>query len=61
MQLIPEDLLRKKVIDGIIKETTDHAAVLSNIDKILQQEISHLQKLSTTDLLQQRHDRYRQF
>lgn len=61
MQLIPEDLLRKKVIDGIIEEPTDHAAVLSNIDKILQQEISHLQKLSTTDLLQQRHDRYRQF
>ena len=61
MQLIPEDLLRKKVIDGIIEEPTDHAAVLSNIDKILQQEISHLQKLSTTDLLRQRHDRYRQF
>lgn len=61
MQLIPEDLLRKKVIDGIIEEPTDHAAVLSNIDRVLQQEISHLQKLSTTDLLRQRHDRYRQF
>lgn len=61
MQLTPRDLLKKHVIEGIIKEPSDHQQVVKNIDQVLQRQLGDLQKLSTDQLLQKRHERYRKF
>lgn len=61
MQLTPQDLYRKQVIEGIIDEPADHAQVIANIDRVLWPAVQQLQKMPTTTLLQRRHERYRKF
>lgn len=61
MQLRPEDLLAKEVIEGIIDEPNDHAVVFQNIDQMLQREVAKLQKLNGEELLQRRYERFRKF
>lgn len=61
MQLTPEDLFAKRVIEGIIDEPEDHHEVFCNIDQILQKELSELEKLSADELLARRYERFRKF
>ena len=61
MQLTPRDLQQKHIIDGILEEPNDHRQVVQNIDRVLQQQLSQLQKMPVEDLLKQRYERYRKF
>ena len=59
MKLTPKDLLKEKVIEGIIKEPENHEKVIQNIDQVLQEQIPALEKLSTQELLDKRYARFR--
>ena len=61
MQLTPRDLQQKHSSDGILEEPNDHRQVVQNIDRVLQQQLSQLQKMPVEDLLKQRYERYRKF
>lgn len=61
MQLRPEDLLDKEVVDGIIREPADHDVVLQNIKEVLIDELRQLEKLSGPELLEERYKRFRKF
>lgn len=61
MKLTPTDLLKQKVIEGIIPEPEDHQAVLANVKQRLQIELEQLQKLSAEELLARRYQRFRKF
>ncbi len=61
MKLTPQDLLKFKVIEGIIDEPEDHQQVCDEIDDVLQKELKKLQSLSDTELLARRYERYRKF
>ena len=61
MQLRPEDLLAKEVIEGIIDEPDDHKIVFQNIDQVLQREVAKLEKINGEELLQRRYQRFRKF
>lgn len=61
MQLTPTDLMKKKVIDGVIPEPSDHKEVIDNIGTVLQRELAKLRKYSAEELVQERHKRYRKF
>ena len=61
MRLTPKDLLRQKVIEGIIDEPADHLQVCQNIEQVLQTELDKLQNLSAEELLVRRYERFRKF
>lgn len=61
MRLTPQELLKQKIIEGIIPEPANHGQVCQNIDQCLQVEIKKLQSLSVSDLLARRHQRFRKF
>lgn len=61
MQLTPEDLLERQVIEGIIDEPEDHHEVCCNIDQILQKELAKLEQLNADELLARRYERFRKF
>lgn len=61
MKLTPRELLRQKVIEGIISEPAKHEQVCANIDQRLQVELKKLQSLSTSALLARRYGRFRKF
>lgn len=61
MQLTPADLLKKKVIEGIISEPDDHQRVIDNIASVLKREIVRLELFSPNELIIKRHERYRKF
>ena len=61
MQMTPEALLKKQVIEGIIDESTDHQVTTKQIAEVLKRELPKLQQLTPEELLSQRHQRYRKF
>ncbi|MHC3377219.1 carboxyltransferase subunit alpha [Ligilactobacillus equi] len=61
MQVTPSALLRQKIIDGIIEEPNSHRKVVKNIEKVLEEELLALNKLSVTSLVQRRQNRFRKF
>lgn len=61
MKLTPKDLLKFKVIEGIIAEPDDHQLVCQNIDQVLQTELTKLQQMSDEELLARRYKRFRKF
>lgn len=61
MDLTPQALLEKKVIEGVIPEPTDHQEVCANMDAVLKRELARLEELDPSDLLAKRQARYRKF
>lgn len=61
MKLTPQDLLDQKVIEKIIPEANDHKAVFKELDQVLVEELNTLRKLSKTELLNARYERFRKF
>ena len=61
MQMTPEALLKKQVIEGVIPESTDHQVTTAQIEAVLKRELPKLQELTPEELLSQRHQRYRKF
>ena len=61
MQLTPSDLLRKRVIEGIIPEPADHQQVTAEIRDVLSKRLKKLNEFSGAELLQRRQKRYRKF
>lgn len=61
MQLTPQDLLKKQIIEGIIDEPDDHSAVLQNIDKTLVPQLKQLSSQTPDELLAARQQRFRKF
>lgn len=61
MKLTPTDLLKQKVIEGIIPEPDNHQKVIDNISVVLQQELTKLEQFTPEDLIHNRHQRYRKF
>lgn len=61
MKLTPKDLLKFKVIEGIIAEPEDHQIVCQKIEQVLVSELKKLQRLSDDELLNRRYQRYRKF
>lgn len=61
MQLTPENLLKKQVIEGVIAEPGDHQQVVNNISVVLKRELTRLSQYSPDELLAKRHQRYRKF
>lgn len=61
MQLTPQELLKKQVIEGIIDEPDDHAAVLHNIDQTLAPQLKRLSSMTADELLAARQQRFRKF
>ncbi len=61
LHLTPEDLLRFKVIEGILPEPADHHQVAKEIDECLRREVKKLQALSKDELLKRRYQRFRKF
>lgn len=61
MQLTPQELLKKHVIEGIIPEPSEHQEVATKINQVLTKRLARLTTLSAKKLLQQRHERYRKF
>ncbi|KRM95784.1 acetyl-coenzyme A carboxylase carboxyl transferase subunit alpha [Liquorilactobacillus aquaticus DSM 21051] len=61
MQLTPEKLLEQHVIDGIVPESRSHKRVFKAVKKILQKELTDLEKLTSSELIEKRHQRFRQF
>lgn len=61
MQLTPESLLKKEIIEGIIAEPEDHQQVTANIAAVLKRELLRLEQFSPEELMENRHQRYRKF
>lgn len=61
MQLTPKQLLKQRVIEGIIDEPDDHRAVLAAIDAVLQPQLDKLCSQTPAELLAARRQRYRKF
>lgn len=61
MQLTPSDLLRKRVIEGIIPEQADHQQVTAEIRDVLSKRLKKLNEFSGAELLKRRQKRYRKF
>jgi acetyl-CoA carboxylase carboxyl transferase subunit alpha len=62
MQMTPEALLKKKVIEGIIEEDeSNHQRTAENIARVLADRLAALEKLSPQELLARRQARYRKF
>lgn len=61
MQLTPNDLLRKRVIEGIIPEPEDHHQVVVNIRDVLTKQLKKLNEFTSDELLHRRQKRYRKF
>lgn len=61
LQLTPQALLKQQVIEGIIPEPGSHKKVVRNIADVLKRELPRLQRMTTTELLEQRKQRYRKF
>ena len=61
MDLTPQALLEKGVIEGVIPESADHQAVCANMDAVLKRELARLEELTPADLLARRQARYRKF
>jgi acetyl-CoA carboxylase carboxyl transferase subunit alpha len=64
MHITAPDLLGFGIIDGIVPEPeggahTDHAQMAANLDKVLVANLAELKKLNTTQLLDQRYDKFR--
>lgn len=61
MQMTPQKLLEKKIIDGIIPESDNHLQTCQAIDQVLWHHLKVLQKLDKEQLIQMRMARYRKF
>lgn len=61
LHLTPNELLKLKVIEGILPEPDNHQEVIRQIDLCLQSEIKKLQALSEKELLMRRNQRFRKF
>lgn len=61
MRLTPEELIKQKVIEGVILETNDHEETLERFKKILHKELITLSKLTPERLLSKRYQRFRKF
>lgn len=61
MQITPEPLLKRQVIEGIIEEPADYDQLCENIDATLQKRLKGLQALSMDDLISKRCRRFRKF
>ncbi|QNQ82032.1 carboxyltransferase subunit alpha [Lactobacillus sp. PV012] len=61
MKLTPKDLLKFKVIEGIIEEPDDHQIVCEKIDQVLKTELKKLDQLSLDELVQKRYERFRKY
>ncbi|MFV0382374.1 MAG: acetyl-CoA carboxylase carboxyltransferase subunit alpha [Breznakia sp.] len=65
MKLTAQDLLDKKVIDGLIKEPLGGAQeclelVVQNLDVYIRKELQKLQKMKMKDMLEKRYQKFRQ-
>jgi len=65
LKLVPEELLRLKVIDGIIEEPgegahKDHDKMAKRIKHTIVKELDELLKIDPETLIQQRYQKYRQ-
>ncbi|MEY8441532.1 carboxyltransferase subunit alpha [Lactobacillaceae bacterium 24-114] len=61
MQMIPEPLLKNKIIEGIISESNDHAETCANIQRLLEKRLNFLNQFTGEQLLARRRERYRKF
>ena len=61
LKLDPASLLKQHVIEGIIPESENHNMICDDIAKVLQDELDRLQKLSISELIEKRHQRFRKF
>lgn len=61
LQLTPQALLKQQAIERIIPEPGSHKKVVRNIADVLKRELPRLQRMTTTELLEQRKQRYRKF
>lgn len=64
MKITPKDLGELGIIDGIVTEPpggahTDHAQAAELLDGVLQQQLSELQRLPVSDLLNARYSKFR--
>ena len=61
MKMIPQALLKQRVIEGIIPEEENHRQTCLNIEKVLLKRLQYLQNLTPSELLVNRKKRYRKF
>ena len=61
MQMTPDPLLKKKVIEGIIPESDNHAETCENIKNLLVKRLAFLEQFKGEELLTRRRERYRNF
>lgn len=61
LKISPTELLQRNLIEGIISESNDHNKTCLAIADVLQTEIQRLRQLSTSELLETRHARFRKF
>ncbi|MDO4903027.1 MAG: carboxyltransferase subunit alpha [Limosilactobacillus sp.] len=61
MQITPQDLLKKQIIEGIIDEPDDHEQICKNIAEVLTEELAQLKQKTVDTLVQERQNRYRKF
>lgn len=61
MQLTPTALAKNNIIEGVIHESRSHRRTVKNIAKVLDEQLNKLCALSPTELVAQRHERFRKF
>jgi acetyl-CoA carboxylase carboxyl transferase subunit alpha len=66
MKLVAPDLLKLKLIDGVIPEPLggahhDHIATAASFGQVISQQLDHLCSLKTEQLLNERYDKFRSF
>lgn len=61
LHLTPKELLKFKIIEGILPSSGKHQDVIKQIDICLEREVKKLQALSDEELLYRRHQRFKQF
>ncbi|KRL04989.1 carboxyltransferase subunit alpha [Liquorilactobacillus oeni] len=61
MKLTPEKLLEQKIIDGIIPEPRSHKRLFKGVKRVLHEELEKYQKLSVSELVEKRQQRFQRF
>lgn len=61
MQMVPQALLKQRIIEGIIPESEEHRKTCKNIEQVLLKRLNKLQELPPNQLLANRKKRYRKF
>lgn len=61
MQVTPQSLLKHGIIEGIIEEPSSHRKVIKNVSRVIEDELALLTSLTSRELIERRHARFRKF